>query len=146
MTALRRTLRLALAAPTCLWVVGLTCVVEVCLRVFRVRLTTLCRLMRVTFGGDAGGGPHPGVVGARAQRRLRIADRTFALLPWEVTCLRRALVYGRLVHWVHPTLRIGARFDPQGKLLAHAWLETPWGSLDPGGADFVMLNVGAGAS
>lgn len=64
------------------------------------------------------------------RRRVRAARRVLRHWPFGDTCLRQALVMGRLVRHLHPTLRVGvARID--GEVRAHAWLDIDGALLDP---------------
>ncbi len=59
------------------------------------------------------------------------------------SCLREALVLGRLLRYREPTLSIGVRRH-EGVVEAHAWLEFDGLVLDPLAADYLRLGSGLG--
>lgn len=65
------------------------------------------------------------------RRRVLAVNRVFHHLPFDDTCLRRALVLGQRIRRLHPTLVIGVRHDESGALAAHAWLVVAGVALDP---------------
>ena len=66
-------------------------------------------------------------------------ERVFRHLPFNDTCLRRALVLGQRIRRVDPTLVIGVRHDECGALAAHAWLVVGGVALDPLSTEFEAL-------
>lgn len=68
-----------------------------------------------------------------ARARVRATRRVLRHWPFGDTCLRQALVSGRLLRHLRPTLQVGvARID--GEVRAHAWLVIQGAILDPLGA------------
>ena len=65
------------------------------------------------------------------RRRVLAVNRVFRHLPFNDTCLRRALVLGQRIRRLDPTLVIGVRHDESGALAAHAWLVVAGVALDP---------------
>lgn len=117
----------------------LALVVEVGLRT--LRLPDLAGLLGVPLNTDAPrevDDAEPVVVPRWARRRLAASHRALKHWPFGNTCLRTALVGGSLVRGLDPCLRIGvAKHD--GEIKAHAWLEVQGRSLDPGSADFALV-------
>jgi hypothetical protein len=72
----------------------------------------------------------------RTRRCIWAINVVFRHWPPGDTCLRRALVLGRLLRHENPVLRIGV--SRQADSLAHAWLETPRGTIGTE-ADFTPL-------
>jgi hypothetical protein len=65
-----------------------------------------------------------------AVRRMRAARRVLRHWPLGDTCLRQALVCGRLVRRLRPELQLGvAKVD--GEVRAHAWLVVGGTVVDP---------------
>jgi hypothetical protein len=73
------------------------------------------------------------------RRRALAVERVFRHLPFNDTCLRRALVLGQRIRRLDPTLVIGVRHDESGGLAAHAWLVVSGVALDPLAAQFEAL-------
>ena len=73
------------------------------------------------------------------RRRALAVNRVFRHLPFNDTCLRRALVLGQRIRRLHPTLVIGVRHDESGALAAHAWLVVGGVTLDPLAAQYEAL-------
>ena len=94
-----------------------------------VRLLPLPRLARALgvplSSSPPMGGPRRGdlsILTPREQRRVWATDAVFRRWPFGDTCLRRALVLGRVLRHQQPVLRIGVARDQD--VLAHAWVET----------------------
>jgi len=118
--------------PTLVAALAAAAVVEVGLRT-----TTLPRLARAL--GTPLAVPEPEACARRlddyllpdwAVRRMYATHRVLRHWPFEDTCLRQALVCGRLLRRLHPVLQLGvARID--GEVRAHAWLAVNGAVVDP---------------
>ncbi|MCB7137060.1 lasso peptide biosynthesis B2 protein [Cellulosimicrobium marinum] len=107
--------------------------VEVGLR--RSTLPRVARLLgvRLVLDGTSGtpvSADRPAPLDARERAQLSVAWRTLARLPWNGTCLRRALVGAWLLRDRDHAVRIGVKRAPTG-IAAHAWLEVDGVCLDP---------------
>lgn len=105
-----------------------------------LRFSTLPRLTRVLgirFVDDYERKPRqelalpPGLPIIWIRRRAFVVNRVFRHSPFGDTCLRRALVLGRRIRRLDPTLVIGVRHDASGSPAAHAWLIVAGVALDP---------------
>lgn len=151
--SLRTAGRLVAGLPDLLPVAAAALVVEGGLRLgdprlprrVRVTLPALTRWLgvRLDLDGDPNlSGPSDGTAAAPdlppwAARRAVAVDRVFRRWPGGDTCLRRALVLGRRLAPLHPTLRLGALAAPDGELTGHAWLEVDGRPLGEPAAGFV---------
>lgn len=99
-------------------------VVEAGLRV--MALPRLARALGVPLSSSPPDGEppssDPSVLTPPQQRRVWATDVVYRNWPFGDTCLRRALVLGRVLREEQPVLRIGVTRD-EG-VLAHAWVET----------------------
>lgn len=120
--------------------VGLAAVVEIGLHT--LPLPRLCGLLGVPLVTE----PRPGGPGGGevvrvprwARHRLAASRRAMRHWPFGGTCLRTALVGGCLIRRLDPALRIGVA-KQDGAIKAHAWIELAGVSLDPGSADFAVV-------
>lgn len=128
--------------PAVVVALGVLVVVEIGLRT--TTLPRLARVLGVPLGADTDTAPvesPPGrlVLTHRDRVRLRATRRATRRWPFGDTCLRRALVSGRLLRPRRPTLHLGVALV-DGDVAAHAWLVMDGHSLDPAGsASFVRL-------
>lgn len=113
-----------------------------------LRLSTLPRLTRILGIRLAQDGEReqqqdstlpPGMSAVWIRRRAVAVNRVFRHLPFNDTCLRRALVLGQRIRRLDPTLVIGVRHDESGDLAAHAWLVVAGVALDPLATQFEAL-------
>lgn len=74
---------------------------------------------------------HPSIA-----HRMAIVDSVYRRWPFGDTCLRRAMVLGHRLAWLHPEIVVGARIDG-GRVTAHAWVRVSGVDLDPTAADYV---------
>jgi hypothetical protein len=65
-----------------------------------------------------------------AVRRMNAARRVLRHWPFGDTCLRQALVCGRLVRRLEPALQLGVA-KVEGEVRAHAWLVVNGTVVDP---------------
>jgi hypothetical protein len=110
----------------------LAVVVEVGLRT--TRLPTLARALGTPLavdGFDAYAEPADGAgLPSWAVARIEAAWRVLRHWPFGDTCLRQALVCGRLLRRLRPALQLGvAKVD--GEVRAHAWLVVSGAVVDP---------------
>lgn len=92
--------------------------------VFLVPLRHMRRLFGTITGPMGNGAPPPGPVLARAQAVARRVDRVAGRLPWQSTCLVRAVAARLLLARRRidgGIIRFGIRKN-DGALEAHAWL------------------------
>lgn len=107
-----------------------------------LRLTTLPRLARVLgirLGSHDEAPVAAGLPAAWIERRRVAVGRVCRHSPFGDTCLRRALVLGRRIRRLQPTLVIGVRRDEDGAVAAHAWLVVDGATLDPAAAAYAAL-------
>jgi hypothetical protein len=93
-------------------------------------LPRVCRLLRVGFSPlQMASSPANSVELLPSVRRVaRHVDYVYRRFPLPDTCLRRALVAGRLLTEHRPELVLGVRTAPHFE--AHAWLTVAGGILD----------------
>ncbi len=136
-----RPLRTLLRRPPSVWwdaarTVVLAGVVELGLR--RMPVTRLSRLLGVHLlldGTPAASGITETLrLSARERQRLDVTWRVLRHRPFNGTCLRRALLAGRVVRHRDHAVRIGVR-KVDGVVSAHAWLELDGTVLDLGAVD-----------
>lgn len=116
--------------PSIARVTVLAAVLEIAIRT--VRLPMLARWVGVdlVLDGSVGTPRLPSPLSAEEEDLVDLAYRVLAHRPFDGTCLRRALLAGRLLRHRSPVLRLGvAKSD--GAVLAHAWLEIDGVSLEP---------------
>ncbi len=114
-----------------------------------LRTTTLPRLARFvgaplllvhsTLEESSSGG-----ISARAVAMVQTARAVMRRWPFGDSCLRVALVSGRLLRSHEPSLVIGVRRF-EGQVAAHAWLVVDGRSLDPASASFRPIGRTEGA-
>lgn len=135
--------RLARSVPETPVVLLVAVGVEIGLRC--TSLPRLARVLGIRIGADttppvAGeaptGGSEPVVLPRWSRRRVRASNRVLDHWPFGNTCLRQCLVLGQRLRQLEPVLRIGVRAEPDGKLLAHSWLEIGGLSIDPRSTTF----------
>jgi transglutaminase superfamily protein len=108
-------------------------------------LPHLTRLLGIQLAQDGepeqhqGSAPPSGFPVIWIRRRILAVNRVFRHLPFNDTCLRRALVLGQRIRRLDPTLVIGVRHDESGALAAHAWLVVAGVALDPLAAQYEAL-------
>jgi hypothetical protein len=107
-----------------------------------LRATTLPRVAKIVGVRIQVDGAHCGVEGSECVlrspnelRQLNIAGRVLRRGPFEDSCLRRAMLAGRILRHRDHAVRIGVR-KVDGAVQAHAWLELDGVSLDPDAVDF----------
>lgn len=126
-------------------VAGCASLIEVGLRV--LPLPRLCGAVGIQLATDERqptGSRETGLT-RRELRQIALARRIMQLWPWGDTCLRVALVSGRLLRVRRPLLCVGvARVD--GTVRAHAWLEVNGVSLDPVGSAMFSVLTSVGES
>lgn len=74
-------------------------------------------------------------------RRLATVVAVMRRWPWGASCLRVALVSGRLLRDRRPLLALGVRRDGPD-VTAHAWLLVDGRALDPAASDYAPLAQG----
>lgn len=101
-----------------------------------LRTTTLARLARAlgtplaVDGFDAYAEPADSLLPRWAVLRMNAARRVLRHWPFGDTCLRQALVCGRLVRSLRPALQLGVA-KVEGEVRAHAWLIVNGTVVDP---------------
>lgn len=139
---LRRAFRLF--DPQTLLVALVALVVEVGLKLST--LPHLTRFLGIQLTQDCeheqqnGSAPPSALPVSWIRRRALAVNRVFRHLPFNDTCLRRALVLGQRIRRLDPTLVIGVRYDESGALAAHAWLVVAGVALDPLAAQYEALH------
>lgn len=114
----------ALRSSTCLLVAA---TVEVLLHT--VSLPKTCQILGIGFKRQATGDAEAAQgLGPEALRVAWRLDQLYHQYPLPDTCLRRALVAGRLLVEQRPELIVGVRTAPHFE--AHAWLKVRGGILD----------------
>lgn len=119
------------------YLAGWAAVIEIGLR--KTTLSHISRIcgIRVQVDGKHG---RPGtaaeiVLSNQERRQLDFAGRVLRRGPFQDTCLRRAMLAGRVLRHRDHAVRIGVR-KVDGAVKAHAWLELDGVSLDPDAVDF----------
>ena len=123
-----RTAMLPLVLRTC----AIALITEIALRT--MRLDRAAKLLRVPLDtAPASPRPNPpNLITQFISDRIRATQIVFTRLSFENTCLRRALVLGRLLRRFDPNLKIGVGHgDSQepDRVIAHAWIETTCGTF-----------------
>lgn len=107
-------------------------VVEVLLRT--ISLPRACKLLGIDFKREAtcdtgtAQGDSTQALDPVALRVAALVDQVYRRYPLPDTCLRRALVAGKLLGDQRPELVLGVRTSPRFE--AHAWLKVGGGILD----------------
>ncbi|MFI2103221.1 lasso peptide biosynthesis B2 protein [Isoptericola sp. NPDC019693] len=141
MTASGAWRRLA-AVPLALRLLGALLLLERRLRRWDVaRVARRYDLPLLASAGPASGDLDPGTLDAAEVRRLRVLRRVLRLPGVNGTCLRSAILAGRVLRHRRPELVLGVA-KTSGVVRAHAWLRVDGRDLDlDRGAGFRPLAV-----